>query len=176
MRIYRRDFTLGGLYFFTVNLAERKPNHLLIEQVNALRRAFWTTKQDHPFHIEAICILPDHFHCLMQLPNGDAGYPTRLRLIKARFSNAIPKQERRTASRIRKGERGIWQRRYWEHRIRDEQDFNAHMDYIHYNPVKHGYVKQVSDWPYSSFRLWVKKDVYPIDWAADLTIRKADWE
>ena len=112
----------------------------------------------------------------MQLPEGDDDYPTRLRLIKARFSRTIPNRERRTASRIRKGERGIWQRRYWEHRIRDERDFNAHMDYIHYNPVKHGCVERVRDWPYSSFRLWVKKGAYPIDWAANPVIRGADWE
>ena len=145
MRIYRRDFTPGGLYFFTLNLAERRHNRLLIEQIGTLRQAFRKTKRDHPFHIEAICILPDHLHCLMQLPDGDDDYPTRLRLIKARFSNAMPKRERRTASRMRKGERGIWQRRYWEHRIRDQRDYNAHMDYIHDNPVKHGYVKRVRD-------------------------------
>ena len=176
MRSYRRDFTPGGLYFFTLNLAERRNNRLLVEQVDTLRQAFRKTKWDHPFHIEAICILPDHLHCLMQLPEGDDDYPTRLRLIKARFSRTIPKREQRTASRRRKGERGIWQRRYWEHRIRDQRDYNAHMDYIHYNPVKHGYVKRIRDWPYSSFQLWVKKGAYFIDWAASPAIREADWE
>ena len=165
-----------GVLFAGIPLRSIPAYEVSVTQLTAFRQAFRKTKWDHPFDIKAICILPDHLHCLMQLPDGDDDYPTRLRLIKARFSRAIPNRERRTTSRMRKGERGIWQRRYWEHHIRDQRDYNAHMDYIHYNPVKHGYVKRVRDWPYSSFQLWVKKGAYFIDWAASPAIREADWE
>jgi putative transposase len=97
-------------------------------------------------------------------------------LIKACFSRSIDGGERISRSRRRKGERGIWQRRYWEHVIRDEQDHQRHMDYIHYNPVKHGHVQSAKDWPYSSFHRWVKRGVYPVDWAASSQIMEYQWE
>ena len=111
-------------------------------------------------------ILPDHLHCLWRLPPDDDDFPLRWRLLKAGFSSRLAPGEYISQSRQRKGERGIWQRRYWEQVIRDERDFQRHLDYIHYNPVKHGYVPAAKDWPYSSFHRWVKRGVYPVDWAA----------
>ncbi|MGH6635770.1 MAG: REP-associated tyrosine transposase, partial [Gammaproteobacteria bacterium] len=113
---------------------------------------------------------------LWQLPPEDDDFPTRWRLIKARFSRAIDRGERISRSRQRKGERGIWQRRYWEQVIRDEPDYQRHMDYIHFNPVKHGYVQSVKDWPYSSFHRWVKRGMYSVDWAASSPIIECQWE
>ena len=107
----------------------------------------------------------NHFHCLIQLPENDSDYSLRLRMIKARFSAALPKSENRSVSRQKRGERGIWQRRFWEHLIRDEQDYNVHMDYIHINPVKHGLVNSVQDWPYSTFHNYASLGLYPYDWA-----------
>jgi len=163
---YCRAFTKGGYYFFTLTLQDRK-QQLLVEHIDKLRDAFTQVKQRHPFKIIAVCILTDHLHLLVRLPENDADYPTRLRLIKAKFSQALPKTETISISRQTKGERGIWQRRYWEHEIRNEQDLNAHIDYIHINPVKHGYVKRVADWQYSSFQQYVAKGILPMDWAGN---------
>jgi len=168
MRTYIRNKSKGGTYFFTVNLAERHNNDLLIANVDILRQAFRQTKQQHPFIIEACVILPEHLHCIWRLPEGDNDFSKRWRLIKTYFSKNIRVNERISNSRKRKKERGIWQRRFWEHLIRDEKDYQNHVDYIHYNPVKHGYVQQAKDWPYSSFHLWVKKEYYPIHWATHL--------
>jgi putative transposase len=176
MRTYRRAHLPGAVYFFTVNLAERRGNDLLVRHVDLLREAFRETKKNHPYDIEAICILPDHLHCIWRLPEGDDDFPTRWRLIKAGFSRGLPKGERVSPSRTRKGERGIWQRRYWEHLIRDERDFANHVDYVHYNPVKHGHAARAWDWPYSSFRRMVGEGVYPREWAADGEVLEADWE
>ena len=110
-------------------------------------------------------VLPDHLHCVIELPPDEADFATRWRLIKSGFSKALPKTERRNSVRVRRGERGIWQRRYWEHLIRDEADFRAHMDYVHINPVKHGLVESVTDWSYSTFHKLVGKGIYPSDWA-----------
>jgi putative transposase len=118
-----------------------------------------------PFGIDAIVILPDHLHCLWTLPPGDADYSVRWARIKQAFSRRIPWGERRRASRIAKRERGLWQRRCWEHSIADSDDLKHHVDYIHYNPVKHGHVDSVVDWPHSSFHRYVRMGVYPPDWA-----------
>jgi putative transposase len=166
MRTYQRLRLDGACYFFTVNLAEREGNKLLIEHIDALRAAFYQTRRDHPFSINAIVILPEHLHCIWQLPDADSDYSTRWRLIKSRFSMALPKTEHISNSRIGKGERGIWQRRYWEHAIRDERDFQNNVDYIHFNPVKHGLVTHVKDWPHSTFHRWVKAGHYNENWAA----------
>ena len=166
MRAYKRVRNSGGTYFFTVNLAQRHENNLLIRHVDALRESFRAVRQTHPFDVIAIVILPDHLHCVWRLPPADDDYPTRWRLIKAGFSRLIEPGERVSDSRRRKGERGIWQRRYWEHVIRDDQDLYRHLDYIHHNPVKHGYAKRAIDWPYSSLHRYVARGVYPVDWAA----------
>ena len=174
MRTYLRHRVLGGIYFFTVNLAERKQNDLLIRHVEILREACRYVRLRHPFIIEAMVVLPEHLHCIWTLPEGDADFPMRWRLLKAYFSRHIPTGERISASRQHKGERGIWQRRLWEHWIRDDTDFQRHIDYIHYNPVKHGYVKKAADWPYSSFHRWRKAGFYPQDWAASSDITEGE--
>jgi putative transposase len=162
---YRRVWHPGGTYFFTVNLLRRHGNDLLIRQVDMLRQTVHSVKNRHGFRIHGWVVLPDHLHCVIELPDNDANFATRWRLIKMGFSKALPKTEHLSEVRIRRGERGIWQRRYWEHLIRDEADFRAHMDYVHINPVKHGLVERVADWPYSTFHRLVGQGVYPPDWA-----------
>lgn len=162
---YRRAWHPGGTYFFTVNLLERSGNHLLVKHITELRESIRSVKVTHPFTIHAMVVLPDHLHCVIELPQGDGDFATRWRLIKGQFSKSIPPTETLSAVRLRRGERGIWQRRYWEHLIRDEKDFAAHMDYVHINPLKHGLVNRVGDWPYSTFHRLVEIGVYPYDWA-----------
>jgi putative transposase len=164
MTAYRRNLVPGATYFFTVTLADRRLA-LLTEQIEPLRTAFRETRLRHPFTIEAIVVLPDHLHAIWTLPKGDADFAVRWSLIKANFSRTFPLREPVSMSRRRKRERGIWQRRYWEHTIRDEDDFTRHIDYIHFNPVKHGYVDHVSNWPYSSFHRMIRLGLYPADWA-----------
>ncbi|MCP3465385.1 transposase [Bradyrhizobium sp. CCGUVB23] len=166
MTDYRRNFVAGGNFFFTVNLAERRLR-LLTEHIEVLRIAFRETRQNHPFTIEAMVVLPDHLHSVWTMPEGDADFATRWRLIKTGFSRRLPNGERISGGRASKGERGIWQRRYWEHTIQDENDFSSHVDYVHINPVKHGLVTRVRDWPYSSFHRMVKLGIYPEDWAGN---------
>ena len=151
---YRRAKTPGDTYFLTVNHAERKRS-LLVDNIDNLRAVVKKVQTAHPFHIDAVVVLPDHLRAMWTLPEGDADYPMRGSLIRAEFSRRIPSGERRNPSRIAKGESGIWQRRYWEHQIRDDRDFERHVDYIHYNPVKHGYVPHARDWPYSSFHRYL---------------------
>ena len=164
---YRRLRIPGGTYFFTVNLLERWPNDLLVRHIDVLRDAVRQTRRRYPFHVDAWVVLPDHLHTVWTLPEGDADFANRWRTIKQRFSRALDVTERRSRVRLRRGERGIWQRRFWEHAIRDERDFAAHVDYVHVNPVKHGYVARVQDWPFSTFRRFVGAGVYPLDWAAE---------
>ena len=166
MRRYIRARLPGGTFFFTVNLTERTGSRLLVEHIRPLRDAFRATRRDHPFRIEAIVILPEHLHALWTLPAGDSDFSTRWALIKARFSRAIEADERRSASRLRRRERGIWQRRFYEHAIRDDEDFARHVDYIHWNPVKHGWATRVIEWPYSSFHRYVRCGWLAADWAA----------
>ena len=120
-----------------------------------------------PFELDAAVILPDHLHCVIELPIGVTDFSLRWRLIKSHFSKSLPKTELLSATRMRRGERGIWQRRFWEHRIRDEEDFRRHMDYIHFNPVKHGLVACVQEWPYSTFHRCVQSGIYPGNWGGD---------
>ena len=166
MTNYQRNFIPVGCQFFTVNLAERK-SRLLIDHVDCLRAAFRYVRARHPFTIDAIVVRPDHLHAIWSLPENDADFATRWRLIKTAFSRALPTGEPIWPSRLRKGERGIWQRRYWEHTLRDERDYSRHADYIHFNPVKHRFVTRAQDWPYSSFHRMVRLGMYPIDWGGD---------
>jgi putative transposase len=168
MTDYRRNFLAGGTFFFTVNLAQRHLR-LLTDHVDELRTAFRETRRHHPFTIDAMVVLPDHLHVVWTMPEGDADFATRWPLIKSRFSRRLATGERVSESRVSKGERGIWQRRYWEHTIRDDDDFVRHVDYIHINPVKHRLVARVRDWPYSSFHRMVKVGIYPADWAGDVS-------
>ncbi|MEQ1600582.1 MAG: transposase [Methylophilaceae bacterium] len=166
MSDYRRNRVPGGTYFFTVNLLERR-SRLLVEEIDKLREAVRMVRRKQPFHIDGWVVLPEHMHCVWTLPAGDADYAYRWKAIKIAFAKSVPKTERLSAVRLAKGERGIWQRRYWEHTIRDELDYAAHMDYLHVNPLKHGLVKRVVDWPYSSFHRLLEAGIYPADWAGD---------
>ena len=153
---YRRSLIPGGTFFFTVNLADRQSG-LLTMHIELLRETTRSIRQRHPFEILAMVVLPDHLHAIWRLPEGDADYPARWALIKAGFSRALPKIESIRESRVRKRERGIWQRRYWEHQIRDDGDLVRHVDYVHFNPVKHGYVEHAVGWRYSSIHRFVRE-------------------
>ncbi len=168
---YRRYRIPGGTYFFTVNLLQRRPNDLLIRHIDALRVAVYETRKRRPFHIDAWVVLPDHLHCVWTLPEGDDDNSNRWRCIKQAFSKAIPKTERRSQIRRARGERGIWQRRFWEHMILDDADYVTHIDYCHINPVKHGLVGQLVDWPYSTFHRYVQRGIYPVDWSTSATVQ-----
>ena len=163
MSNYRRYRVTGGSYFFTLTLYDRR-KRLLVEYIEQLRSAMRFVQQKHPFHIDAMVVLPEHLHCILTLPVDDADYSLRWRQIKAGFSRQLPKTEALSASRVKKQERGIWQRRFWEHAIRDDDDFSRHVDYIYFNPVKHGLVERVIDWPYSSFHRDVQRGIYPATW------------
>ncbi len=158
---YRRVWVAGGTYFFTVNLLERKGNDLLVRHIDVLRAAVARVKIKYPFVIHGWVVLPDHLHCVIELPAGDLDFSVRWRLIKILFSKGLPPDEYRSAVRLHRKERGIWQRRYWEHLIRDQRDFEHHMDYVHFNPVKHGLVNNVHEWPFSTFHQLVRCGVYP---------------
>jgi putative transposase len=134
---------------------------LLNVHIDLLRAAFRQVRAPHPFAIEAAVILPDHLHAIWTLREQDADFALRCRLIKNALSHGLMRGERISTSRVGKGEREIWQRRYWEHTLRDQDDFRRHLDYIRFNPVKHGYAPRVQDWPYSSFRRWVRLGAYP---------------
>jgi putative transposase len=168
---YRRVWHPGGTYFFTVNLLRRHDNDLLVRRIKDLRAVVAEVRARHPFHIHAWVVLPEHLHCVLEFPADDCDYALRWRLIKAGFSKRLPAHERRSAVRLARGERGIWQRRYWEHLIRDERDLAAHVDYVHINPVKHGWVKRVADWPHSTFHRMLEQGIYTQDWAGGLDAR-----
>jgi len=147
---YRRNYITGGSYFFTVNLYHRETG-LLTQYIEELRHAFRIAKQQYPFQIDAIVILPDHLHTIWTLPHDDDNYPQRWRSIKSQFTRAI-KAKGCPIKKNKRGEYYVWQKRYWEHTIRDDKDLQRHIDYIHFNPVKHGHV---SNWKYSSFHQYV---------------------
>jgi putative transposase len=168
---YKRVWRAGGTYFFTLTLNNRHNNDLLTRHIDSLRTVVNGVRERYPFEILAWVVLPEHMHFIIELPVDDADFAVRLRLIKMGFSKSIPKTERLTKSRESRGERGVWQRRYWEHLIRDDQDYQTHFDYVHFNPVKHGLAKRVVDWPYSTFHKYVRCEVYPSTWAADFVDR-----
>ena len=149
MSTYIRPKLAGATVFFTVNLAQRGSD-LLIQEVAALREAVRQTKSERPFTIDAWVVLPDHMHTVWTMPEHDTDFSTRWSIIKARFSRAMPLIERRN-SQIARREHGIWQRRYWEHHIRSDQDRTAAIRYCWTNPVKHGFVTDPANWPYSSY-------------------------
>jgi putative transposase len=165
---YRRNHLPGGTYFFTVTLANRR-SKALVDRADALRVAFRATKAIAPFGIDAIVILPDHLHAILSLPQDDADYPNRWRRIKGHFTNAVIAAGSPLVPDA-KGEYRVWQRRYWEHTIRDEDDFARHVDYIHINPVKHGLVSSVAEWPHSSFHRFVRAGHLPLDWAGTVAM------
>lgn len=163
---YRRLWQAGGTYFFTVTLLQRNTD-LLTRHIALLRNAVKSVRRRYPFIIHGWVVLPDHLHCVIELPPEDADFARRWRLIKLVFSKGLPIEEQRSSYRLERGERGIWQRPYWEHPIRGERDFQAHLDYVHVNPLKHGLVVRVADWLYSTFHRLVEEDMYPLDWCGD---------
>jgi putative transposase len=172
MTDYRRNRVPGGTYFFTVNLLDRQSD-ILVRQVGALRDAVAAARAANRFHIDAWVVLPDHMHCVWTLPDGDTDFSGRWKAIKKAILKSLPAGEHRSPSRVAKGERGIWQRRFWEHAIRDERDYGAHIDYVHFNPVRHGLVDHVATWPYSSFHRYVERGVYPADWVRRAEVPEA---
>ena len=170
---YRRAFIPGGTWFFTVNLLQRRGNDLLVREIDLLWDSVRRVRQRYPFHIDAWVVLPEHMHAIWTLPPVDSDFSTRWRLIKSGFSRALPNTESRSAMRRSAGERGIWQRHFWEHVIRDEVDYERHVDYVHANPLKHGWVRRVEDWPYSSFHRYLAQGMYPADWCGDVELSEA---
>ena len=158
MSNYRRFYCPGGTYFLTVVPYQRQPLFTDPNHVELLRYAFRYAKARRPFQVVAIVVLPDHLHCLWQLPDGDSDFSNRWRIIKTAFSRYIP------TSLQHDGSKTVWQPRYWDHLIRDEDDFRRHLDYIHYNPVKHGLVAVPLEWPFSSFPRFVKEGWYDQAW------------
>ena len=162
---YRRNFVPGGTYFFTVTLADRTSS-ALAQHIGDLRMAFRITKQERPFRIDAIVILPEHLHTIWTLPSDDSDFSGRWKRIKGHFTHRLVAAGA-PVKRHRNGEYALWQRRFWEHTIRNDADFERHVDYVHFNPVKHKLVSRVRDWPYSSFHAYVRHGLLPDDWAGD---------
>lgn len=160
MSDYKRLYKRAGSYFFTVVTHNRQRLLTGPANIERLREAFRQTQNRHPFILDAVVVLPEHIHCIWQMPGGDEDFSTRWRLIKRHFSIGIdnPLNQRK--------EKQVWQRRFWEHLLRDEDDWRRHMDYIHYNPVKHGYAQRPVDWPHSSFMRAVEGGYYSADWGA----------
>ncbi len=168
---YRRNFVHGATYFFTVVTYKRK-SILTTELARSLLHHAWIEVSERfPFNTLAVCLLPDHIHCIWTLPEGDADFPTRWRRIKGLFtrnylvSTSLEKPD--NASRLKRGEAAVWQRRFWEHTIRDEDDLHRLIDYIHFNPLKHGYVSRVVDWPWSTFHRYMHLGYYESEWGAN---------
>ena len=171
---YRRAQVAGATYFFTLNLANRNLS-TLVDNIDALRESIRRVRTAHAFEIVAMVVLPEHLHAVWTLPPDDADFATRWALIKAGFSRGLPKDERISVSRKSKGERGVWQRRYWEHLIRDDEDLARHVDYVHYNPVKHGYVSCAANWPHSSIHRFIRDGIMPADWASEVSAGSGGW-
>jgi putative transposase len=160
MSEYRRAYQPGGFYFFTVVTHQRKPILCTEQSIARLRESFRYTMQKYPFEITAIVILPDHLHCIWQLPENDSDFSKRWNMIKRHFSMGI------SSNTNHRREKNIWQRRFWEHLIQDEKDLHRHLHYIYYNPVKHGYVSSAFEWPHSSFKKDVEHGLYDKSWGS----------
>ena len=174
---YRRERMAGGCYFFTVVTHDRQPVLTLTGNIERLRESFRREKQNHPYEIDAMVVLPEHLHCLWQLPEGDTDYSGRWGRIKRYFSaGCCGVNSPVSASRTAKREYAVWQRRFWEHRIRDDEDWRRHMDYVHYNPVKHGYADAPCEWPYSSFKRCVQQGLYEQNWGTNGAVVMGDIE
>ncbi|MEG3971792.1 transposase [Microcoleus sp. T2B6] len=171
MSNYRRAFVPGGTYFFVLNTYKRIP--WLSSDIGraGLRKSIMRVQKLYPFTIDAIVLLPDHLHMILTLPDGDSKYPIRLGLIKdfvtRYYGHKLGIEAEISQSRKKRKESNLWQRRYWEHVIRDENDYAHHCDYIHYNPVKHNLCRSPKDWEFSSFHRFVAQGIYPEDWGAN---------
>jgi putative transposase len=167
MPLYRRIFRPGGTYFLTLVTENRAPLFVDAQNRMLLHSALAECGARRPFTIEAIVLLPNHLHLLCTLPQNDLDYSGRVAAVKAYFTRSyltFGGKEQRSPSRITHRRRGVWQRKFWEHTIKDQNDFNRHMDYIHYNPVKHGLVRCPHAWQHSSFSKWVAAEAYEADW------------
>jgi putative transposase len=177
MPTYRRYHVPGATYFFTVVTEDRRPLFESEANRTILSRALKECQTRFRFDMPAIVLLPDHWHAIWTLPEGDDRYPSRLGFIKKEFTKSFlaagGTECEITSSQRNEGRRGVWQPRFWEHTIDDEEDYENHFHYIHFNPVKHGYVKRVADWPHSSFHRWVRQGIYPIDWACSPKMQRA---
>ena len=160
---YRRLWQPGGTWSFTVNLADRRQS-LLVDRIAALMGAIRLVKRWRPFRLDALVVLPDHLHAIWTLPDGDTDFATRWRLIKTHFVKTLPVTEIRRPVQVARGERGVWQRRYWEHLIRDDEDYRRHVDYCYFNPVKHGLVERVHQWPHSTYHRDVRAGLFARDY------------
>lgn len=160
---YRRLRIPGGTYFFTVTLADRRAD-TLVANIDLLRAAYAATRARLPFLTDAVVVLPDHLHAVWTLPEGDADFPARWKMLRAAFARALPPPAHRSPVALRRREKGIWQRRYWEHAIRDSADYRAHVEYCWWNPVKHGHAARPADWPHSSFHRDFRRGLIPPDW------------
>jgi putative transposase len=172
MVMYRRNYIPGGTFFFTVTLADRR-SAVLVDRVDSLRAAYRSVVAERNIETVAICVMPDHLHAIWTMPADDADYSSAWALIKARFSRSLAKDDQHLAANAQ-GELPVWQRRFWEHTIRDERDLENHIAYIHYNPVKHGHAARARDWPHSSFHRFVRDLLLQAEWAAapDLQVRE----
>lgn len=171
---YRRVFAPGGTFFFTVTLKDRKSD-LLIKRIDFLQAAIQKVKKQHAFQIKAYVVLPDHLHMIWELPQGDTNYSIRWKKIKAMFSMWVGKSGIRINKSIH-NESQLWQRRFWEHTIRDEYDYENHVNYIHYNPIKHGLVSDLEDWPHSSFHYFLKNGRVDKNWGKAWMHQNSDSE
>ena len=160
---YRRYRVRGGVYFFTVVLKDRRSD-LLVRHVDILRKAILNVKEVYPFEINSIVVLPDHIHAIWTLPEGDDDFSRRWNLIKGNFTKRV-NEYHRNIKKDNRNEYNLWQSRYWEHMIKNEIDYEKHVNYIHYNPVKHGLVKRIREWRYSSFHRFVRQGILPINWS-----------
>jgi putative transposase len=176
---YRRQFA-GPTYFFTLVAYRRRTIFCTPVLRTALRDAIETVRVTRPFVVDAWVLMPDHMHCIWTLPEGDEDYSTRWSEIKRHGVSAcrdrLHDPSLLTRAARQRNESTIWQRRFWEHQIRDEFDLEKHVDYIHFNPVKHGQVRRVSEWPYSTFHRYVREGVYSKDWAGSPDVAESWWE
>jgi REP-associated tyrosine transposase len=175
---YRRVLEAGATYFFTLVTHRREPLLADPSNITRWRGAVAKVQRSRPFIVEGEVVLPDHLHVLWTLPDGDAEFATRIRLVKTAFTKslgALDAAPRKSSSRARRGEREVWQRRYWEHLVRDERDFRAHLDYIHLNPIRHGLVARPGDWPHSTFHIWVDRGAYEAWWGTDELPPLPEW-
>lgn len=170
----------GSTFFFTLVSFDRRPTLCSDPIRRALRMAIDKLRPSRPFSIDGWVLLPDHLHCIWTLPEGDVDFSTRWSLIKRSVSHFAVEMaldpDVREASACKRRESTIWRRRFWEHLIRDELDLERHLDYIHFNPVRHGFVERAVDWPYSTMHRYVRAGVYPADWAGGADKAWGDFE